>query len=274
MSSHIERRQSLHRQVEDNERHIADLERQLQSLQKLSAIGTTACMAAHEFNNILLTIINYSEQALKRQDDPEFVQKALEKTVQHSNHATAIINGMLDLASKDSVEPKPVQLASLVQECFHCLGRDFSKDKITVKVNIDRNLSVLTVPGELQQVLLNLIINARQAMRERGGILTVEAIDRKDGSTQIKVTDTGCGIKADNLEKIFEPFYTTKTDASLPDQRGTGLGLAVCRNIIESNSGSISVSSESGRGTTFIISLGHCRSQTRENQKVSAAQCE
>ena len=259
MPSQIERRQSLHLQVADNEQHISDLESQLQSLQKLSAIGTTACMAAHEFNNILQTIINYSEQALKRQDDPQFVRKALEKTVKHSNHATVIINGMLDLASKDSVECKPVKLAGLVEECFHCLGRDFAKDKITVKMKIDRDLSVLAVAGELQQVLLNLIINARQAMRDRGGILTVEAIGRKDGSAEIKVSDTGCGIESDNLEKIFEPFYSTKTDATLPDQRGTGLGLAVCRDIIKSNGGSVSVTSEPGRGTTFTISLGQCQ---------------
>ena len=116
-------------------------------------------------------------------------------------------------------------------------------------------MTVTAVKGQLHQVILNLIINARQAMLERGGKLTIEAGPQSDGKFEIKITDTGCGIPPENLNKIVDPFFTTKTDSPDPDKMGTGLGLLACSNIIENHGGTISVISEPGCGSTFTIML-------------------
>jgi signal transduction histidine kinase len=255
LSGMIERRKNIHQQLKENEQRLNDLKKQLHVTQKLALIGTTACLAAHEFNNLLLSIINYSELALKQQDDVDLVRKALEKTITNGNRAAVIIQSMLGAATCHRQEHQMVPLAGQVEECFHCMGRDLGKDNINVKVDIPDDLTVFGDPGQLQQVLLNLIINARQAMLACGGTLTIEAHKLNDSTVQIKVSDTGCGIEPDIVGKIFEPFFSTKTDAKRPDQRGSGLGLSICQDIINSHNGSISASGRPGQGATFTIVL-------------------
>jgi signal transduction histidine kinase len=111
------------------------------------------------------------------------------------------------------------------------------------------------VPAQIQQVLMNLILNARDAMLPRGGILTIKAQDTVD-TVQIEVADTGCGIEPADLKKIFEPFFTTRTDKSSPSETiGSGFGLVFCKQIIDAHGGSIAVESEPARGSTFKITL-------------------
>ncbi len=255
MSGLIKQRQNLHQQLRENEDRITNLEQQIQATQKLATLGTMACLVAHEFNNILAPMINYAELALKNQEDVGLMRKALEKTIQHGNRASLVIQSMLGLVRDQTQIKNWIRLKEVVEDSFQCLARDFQKDNITVKLAIPDDFQVFVVPSQLQQVLVNLIINARQAMIGRGGILKVEAGSETDGARWIRVTDTGCGIPPEILDKIFEPFFTTKSQAEKPDQQGTGLGLLICKDIMESYGGKITVESTPGQGAAFNLWL-------------------
>ncbi len=165
------------------------------------------------------------------------------------------MESMLAVANGETEEKKEALLTALVEEVFACLCRDFAKDGITVKTRIPEDLKIWAVPVQIQQVLMNLILNAREAMLNGGGVLTIEAQTTTD-AVEIEVRDTGCGIAADDLENIFEPFFTTKGDKQPEAQRlGSGLGLAFCKQVLEEHGGCISVESEPARGTSFKIVL-------------------
>jgi len=255
LPSLIKKRHNIHNQLRENEQRIRMLEEQIQASQKLAALGTMACMAAHEFNNLLMPIINYSELALQNQDDLPLIRKALEKAVKHGHQASQAIKSMLNLAGNSSLQYQKVDLAEIVQECFQALVRDFHKDNIVVHINIPSKLLINVIPCQIQQVILNLIINARQAMLETGGTLTINAGIQSDKSVTIRIADTGCGISPDKIDKIFDPFFSTKINKKQPDQRGSGLGLLICREIIEAHHGSIHVTSQPNQGTTFTVTL-------------------
>jgi len=248
-------RQALHLKLRKNQERIGNLEQQILAAQKLATLGTTASLAAHEFNNILMLMVNYSEQALARGDNVEFMRKALEKNILHCNRASQIIQSMMGLIRVDQTDAITIPLLDILNDCFPCMGRDLSKDNIQLVLDIPETLTIHIVPGQLQQVLLNLLINARQAMSQRQGRLLIKAASLQNNSIQIDITDNGCGIPPENLDKIFEPFYSTKTEAEKLDQRGTGLGLAICKEIIENLQGSIIVTSTPDLGTTFTLKL-------------------
>ena len=277
MAGPIRQRQTLHLRLRHNEDRVAELEGQLINTQKLATLGTMACLVAHEFNNILVPMINYAELALRHEDDVPLMRKALGKTIQHGNRAAAIIQSMLGLVRDHDQQAQSVLLAAVVQDCLQCVGRDLSKDNIKVTVDVAADLAVYAVPSQLQQVLLNLIINARQAMLKSGGVLVISARPMEGaqgkkagaekapssdptgaasvGGVEILIKDTGCGIEAEIVDRIFEPFFSTKVDATEGEDRGTGLGLAVCKQIIEAHQGSITLESKAGEGTTFTVAL-------------------
>ena len=263
LSSPIKKRQALHKQLQDNEAHLKTLEEQVQATQKLATLGTMAALAAHEFNNILMPMINYAELALKHPDDSDLMKKALEKTIKHGNRAALVIQSMLGLVRDQDKKCQGVRLKEAIDDCFQCLARDFSKDGISVSLQIPLDLHVQAVPGQLQQVLLNLIINARQAMLGRGGYLTLKAYTKREIAHQglgpemayLEIIDTGCGIELELMEHIFKPFFTTKTKVEPAEQQGTGLGLTICKDIIEAHGGSITVESIPQQGTTFTLIL-------------------
>jgi signal transduction histidine kinase len=161
---------------------------------------------------------------------------------------------VIGLAKQGDSAIKSVNVAKVAGNAIECLCRDLGKDNITVSTQIDPNLAVRANESSLLQVMFNLVINARQAMLGRRGRLTIDAAAR-DGRVDISVRDSGCGIPPENLDRIFEPFFSTKTNADKPDRRGLGLGLAICRDMIEELDGTIRVASEVGVGTTFTINL-------------------
>jgi len=255
LTSIIERRLCLHKELAEQRQQNDTLQFQISQLQVLANIGTATCMIAHEINNLLTPSANYAALAINSPDDKSLTRKALEKTVRNCERASKIMDSMLAMANGEMQEKKNTQLSNLVEEIFTCLCRDFAKDGITVKMQIPEDLTVWAVPVQIQQVLMNLILNARDAMLLGGGILTIEAQDTTDG-VQIKVCDSGCGIEQDDLRKIFEPFFTTKTDEKSPSQNtGSGLGLAFCKKVIDEHGGSISVESKPAEGTTIEIVL-------------------
>ena len=251
----IQQRKTIHRQLQDNQTHIKNLEHQIEATQKLASLGTMACLIAHEFNNLLAPMITYSELALKNPHDAPLTQKALQKNIKNAHRAADIVGSMLGMVREHLTDEEPAELATVVHECFQCLARDFSRDRISVKLDIPENLVPAIASNQLQQVLLNLIINARQAMLGHGGMLTISGHLSDQRTVEITVADTGCGIEPETVDHIFEPFFSTKTQAKRPEEQGTGLGLAVCRNIIEAHQGQISVQSQPGNSTTFTIRL-------------------
>jgi signal transduction histidine kinase len=245
--------------------HIAAMQAQLDAVksqltesQRLATIGTIAAVIAHEFNNLLTPIVSYSQFALQSAEgdkpDMDLIRKALSKTFQGSTKAGKICASMLALARGHSIFGEVV-VQQLVDEVLLVLARDPQKDGIALRVQIQPDLKVQGDPVQLEQVLLNLLINARQAMLGKGGSLTVKASRSDDGEVRIQVIDTGAGIPEKLLPKIFQPFFTTKGTARPGESKGTGLGLAICKEIVEHHKGHIEVQSELGKGTTFTIIL-------------------
>jgi two-component system NtrC family sensor kinase len=255
LTSIIEKRASLHKRLVSQQQQNDALESQISQLQALANIGTATCMIAHEINNLLTPLSSYAALALNNPDDKALAEKVFQKTVRNCARASKITESMLAMANGETQEKKNAQLTTVVEEIFNCLCRDFTKDGITVNIQIPKDLTVWAVPVQIQQVLMNLILNARDAMLPPGGILTISAHEDID-VVCIEVTDTGCGIEQANLKKIFEPFFTTKADKESRFQHSaSGFGLAFCKKIVDTYNGSISVESEPDKATTFKITL-------------------
>jgi two-component system NtrC family sensor kinase len=278
LASITDKRLSLHKRLEVQQHQVQSLKSQLAQLQHLANMGTISYMIAHEMNNLLTPMKSYATLALGNPNDPSLVERALQKTVANSERASKIMESMLALRDGKKQERITTRLRRLVEEVFTCLCRDFTKDGITVNVEIPDELSVWCVPVQIQQVLMNLILNARDAMLPRGGVLTVKAAEKAD-VVEIKVSDTGGGIAPSDLSHIFDAFFTTKNGArkdegtmdesSLIPQpasggsrthSGAGLGLAFCKMIIDGHDGCISVESTPGQGSSFRITLPQRRS--------------
>lgn len=257
--STVSTEEQLTRQIAFAQQQLDLVKAELTETQRLATIGTIAAVIAHEFNNLLTPIVSYSQYALETIEngtpDMEMIKKALTKSYQSSQKAGRICSSMLDLARGESAFGQ-VNIQKMVDEVLLVLARDPQKDGIALRVQVQPGLSVDGDPIQLEQVLLNLLINARHAMLGKGGSLTVKA-QRVEESEEIRiqVIDTGPGIPEKLLPKIFQPFFTTKGTAKKGEARGTGLGLAICKEIIEHHRGRIEVSSEVGRGTTFSIYL-------------------
>jgi signal transduction histidine kinase len=244
--------------------HLVDqfdqLRQQLRHSQKLASIGTTAAMIAHEFNNLFTPVVAYAGHALES-DDPDLMRKALRKTIEQVEVMHAMADRVVGLAKQSNDSIKPVPLLEFAESAIACLCRDPKKDNIGINLQIDSDLKVRANENQLMQVLFNLVINARQAMLGRHGRLTIDAAPHPDDPecVRINVRDTGHGIPPEDLERIFEPFFSTKTSATKPDQKGLGLGLSICRDIIEELNGTIEAHSRLNVGTTFTITLPAAR---------------
>lgn len=255
MASITARRYALHRHLKVQEHQNQALKSQLAGLQPLASMGAVSYMTAHEINNLLTPLKSYASFALSAPDDKALAEKALQKVVTNCERVSKIMESMLALANGETQKKENVRLSGLIEEIFTCLCRDFAKDGITVKIKVPENMTVWAVPVQIQQVLMNLILNARDAMLPRGGVLTIEAEEKADG-VEIDVADTGIGIEPGNLTRIFEMFFTTKTrDRSSAENSGAGLGLPFCKMIVDGHKGSITVESEPGNGSKFGIVL-------------------
>jgi len=229
------------------------LRQQLLQAQRLSSVGALASSVAHEFNNILTTIINYAKLGMRGNLEPAQKQ-AFEKILKGGQRAAVIVNGMLGFARNRNTLREPTDVVALVEEVLLLTDKDLSKHRIQVDKRFHGRPIAHVVTGQIEQILLNLVINARQAM-PHGGRLRIDVREnRATGMAEIRIADSGVGIAPDQLRMIFEPFFTTKQ----PDEHGhggTGLGLSVCRQIIEQHNGRIRVESVLGKGSTFTVKL-------------------
>lgn len=248
-------------------RDISDrkkLEDQLRQAQKMEAIGTLAGGIAHDFNNVLLPIMGHAEMLMMGLPPDSHIQYNLKQIYEASNRAKDMIKQIMAFSRKDIQEKKPVRLGPIVSDTVKLL-RGSIPTTIDIKYDIKTDAdTVMANSTQIHQVLLNLCTNAAYAMREKGGILQVELDDYildTDHSVKfnllipgkylrLTVKDTGLGIEKEVVEKIFEPYFTTKKTGE-----GTGMGLAVVHGIVLDHKGDISVETESGKGTEFIILL-------------------
>ncbi len=236
------------------EAQFRDLQKQVQHLQRMASIGTMAAILAHEFNNLLTPIQTYSQYALKR-DDPALLRTAVERSFNSSQRLSVLCRRILGMSTQAADQIVELDARTLLQDSVEMVGRDFQKDSITVSIDAPEGLCFRTDPGAIQQVLFNLVINAWQAMLDRPGRLTLTASRHRGGEVVLTVGDTGSGIRAEDMSKVFEPFFTTKAGEAKSYRRGTGLGLHVCRQLVEEMGGKIGVESEWGRGTTVTVRL-------------------
>lgn len=243
--------ESLEQEVHRLNGVIAELHQQLLQAQKLGSIGMLASSITHEFNNVLTTIINYAKMGVRRRDD-ETRDKAFDKILAAGQRASRITTGLLSYARARGDRRDVHSLAQLVQDVLVLVEKDLQKHRISLQLDLQPDASAEVNASQVQQVLLNLIINARQAMQPGGTLCLATRRNERAGTAEILVRDTGTGIPADRLPLIFEPFYTSKT-ADAQGQGGTGLGLALCKDVVESHRGRIRVESVVGKGTTFTL---------------------
>ncbi len=243
------------------------LEDQLRQSLKLEAIGRLAGGIAHDFNNILTAIIGYSSLVAEEVGDNAEVAENVNGILTSTERAASLTRQLLAYSRRQTLLPKAFDLNALIINIKSMLGRLIGEN-IELQTDTEGELSwVMADPGQIEQVLTNLVVNARDAMPE-GGVISVSTslanivapgLQGPPGEyVKIVVRDTGAGISKDALTHLFEPFFTTKSQG-----KGTGLGLAMCYGIIKQSGGLITVESEAGRGASFTILLP--RVQRRAN---------
>lgn len=261
-----------HRMVEE-EKEL--LQAQFLQSQKMEAIGHLAGGIAHDFNNILTAIIGYSTllQQKMKEDDP--MRSMVNSVISSAERAANLTQELLAFSRKQIINPKPVEINDLVKNMEKLLLRLIGEDIEFRTILSEQQLWVVADRGQLEQVIMNLITNARDAM-PGGGILSIETatveITRRQMDEQrdvirpgryavISISDTGTGMDEETKEHIFEPFYTTKDVG-----KGTGLGLSVVYGIVKQHNGHIKVYSEKGHGTTFRIYLPLGKADIKEEK--------
>ena len=233
------------------------LRKQVVELQRVSSLGVLAGSVCHELNNALTPILNYAKLGL-RNADPDFRRRAFEKILDGAERAAAITGGVLGLARPRADRRSAADLTRLVEEVLLLTGKDLSKHRVRVDLRSEGRPHARVNPAQIQQVLLNLVINARQAMPQGGTVRVRVGLEPSGRVAEVSIADDGVGIAPADLRRIFEPFFTTKIGPDETGLGGTGLGLSVCREIVEKHKGRLRAESHPGSGTTFTLRLPAC----------------
>jgi two-component system NtrC family sensor kinase len=227
------------------------LETQLAQADKLSSIGLLAAGVAHEINTPLAVISSYAQMLSKQLKGDARLSPVLDKITQQSFRAAEIANGLLNFSRTSTTEFRETNLNQVIRDTLSLLEHQFKTAKIEVDLELTEQLPAIHGnPGKLQQVFLNLLLNAKEAM-PGGGRLRVATL--ANSHVAALVADSGSGIAPEHLKSIYDPFFTTKTMPKPGDRRGTGLGLSVSYGIIQEHAGKIHVESAIGAGTTFHL---------------------
>jgi two-component system, NtrC family, sensor kinase len=244
---------------------VAELQAEIDSLraeldhnQRLATLGTLAAGIAHEINNILTPVLAYAQLAAAHPEDQALQAKVAEKSVTGVHAAAQITQAMLGFA-RTADESDETDVLRTFQQALDCIGCDLSKNRIAVNVKVQSGCIVRMRPLALQQVFINLILNARTAMARRGGRLTIQATPCGNGQVSLEISDTGPGIPKQIAGRLFQPFVSTnisrRAATAAGQKQGTGLGLAICRRLVEEAGGTIIARSQPEQGATFIINL-------------------
>ncbi len=243
---------------------IEELQERIIAMEQLAAVGELSSTVTHEFNNVLMTILNYAQLGM-RQKDEATRDKAFQKIYESANRAAKISSTVLSLSKNNAAEPMLARLDEIIKDSLVLLGREMQKYRIFIETQLENTPPAAIAPSKFQRVLLNLLTNARQAIGERGSITIKLAFEKSQ--VVVTVKDTGCGIQPEVLPKIFDKFFTTKSGPDSSGKGGTGLGLSLCREIIETAGGRIRVESAVGKGTAFTIRLPVAKMDSKDARR-------
>jgi len=288
-------REVLLGRIREMESQIGRLESDLDRTSRLATLGILAGMIAHEFNNLLTPVMSYSQLAIASPDDRELVAKALTRTVEGAQQLSRIASAILGFL-RDDDQLADADVNRVIDLTLECMAKDPQKAGVSVIRRVPEGLRAGIRPICLQQVLLNLFLNAIEAMRGSGGELRITSAIEPGGQVRLIVSDTGCGMSREMLEQAFRPLAgrsgaeSTDHAARKPTpgetppnssagsgamggtgggarpRRGHGLGLAICKRLVEEAGGSIQVDSQPGEGTTFRVRVPSAQqSQSRRS---------
>jgi len=230
------------------------LEAQLTQADKLSSIGLLAAGVAHEINTPLAVICSYAQMLSKQLKGDARLAPVLDKMTQQSFRAAEIANGLLNFSRTSSTEFRNTDLNQVIRDTLSLLEHQFKTAQIEADLDLADDLPLIHGnPGKLQQVFLNLLLNAKEAMQSGGRLRVATLANYRQNCIEALVSDSGSGIAPEHLKRIYDPFFTTKTTPRPGDRRGTGLGLSVSYGIIQEHAGKIHVESAIGAGTTFHL---------------------
>ncbi|MGD9305582.1 MAG: ATP-binding protein, partial [Desulfobacterales bacterium] len=254
----------LEKKVEERTKALARSEKQLQQVLKIQAIGTLAGGIAHDFNNILFPIVGYTELTMDEVPEDSAARKNLEEILKAAHRAKDLVQQILTFSRQSGQEREPIKVQYIIKEALKLL-RATIPSTIEIVQHLEENCGAISGDAtQIHQVIMNLCTNAYQAMPESGGKLeisltevdityadTIERVGLKPGRhLRLSVKDEGCGMEPAVMDRIFEPYYTTKLHG-----KGTGLGLAVIHGIVKNHGGDIIVDSQLGKGSTFHVFL-------------------
>jgi two-component system, NtrC family, sensor kinase len=228
-----------------------ELETQLTQAEKLSSIGLLAAGVAHEVNTPLAVISSYAQMLAKQVRGDERVGPLLDKITQQTFRASEIVNGLLNFSRTSGTAFTEIDVNTVIRDTLNLLEHQLKTANVKLESALDPSLPhILGNPGKLQQVFLNLFLNAKDAMAGGG---TLRVATEVNGHVGVSISDTGSGIAPEHVKRIYDPFFTTKSAPREGQRRGTGLGLAVTYGIIQEHAGKIEVESQTGAGTTFYL---------------------
>jgi len=248
--------------IVDDMTERVELEAQLSQADKLSSIGLLAAGVAHEVNTPLAVISSYAQMLAKQLQGDERLNSLLDKITRQTFRASEIVNNLLNFSRTSGTEFSEINLNKVISDTLALLEHQFKVSRVKVEHDLASGLPLIHGnAGKLQQVFLNLFLNAKDAMPE-GGILQVATAD--GAGVHVVVRDTGTGISPEHLGRIYDPFFTTKANVA-NGRRGTGLGLSVTYGILQEHAGKIRVESEPGRGTAFYLEFPMIRKAVQVN---------
>jgi two-component system NtrC family sensor kinase len=240
--------------VQELNQTIDLLRQQLEQARRMATLGELTGTATHEFNNLLMTILNYSKLGLRHKDDATR-DKALQRIHDAAGKAGKLTGSILALARNRSGGMEPTNLRQIVEDTVLLLEREFRKYQLHLESHLDEVPEVLGQGNELQRLLINLLVNARQATAEGGYVRVTLRANLEANEVVLTVRDNGTGIPPDVIHKIFDPYFSTKSGPDKSGRGGTGVGLALCKEIVDAHRGRIRVETAVGKGTAFSIRL-------------------
>ncbi len=242
---------TLEEKVKQRSEELFTMQARVAQSERLASLGILAAGVAHEINNPLGAVMALTALTLEdlKEDDPN--RENLQEVVRQSERCRDIVKGLLQFSRHSKVNPELADLNTILHDALSLVTKQAQFLNITVNINFDPQLPpVMADKSELEEVFMNILLNAAQAMQERGTITITTRHSAPENSVEVLISDTGCGVPPDKIDKLFHPFFTTKESG-----QGTGLGLSIAYGIITSHHGSISVESEVGKGSTFKIRL-------------------
>jgi signal transduction histidine kinase len=230
---------------------VQQLEDQVAFLQRMSMLGTLAAMVAHEFNNLMTPVLARAQIALTT-GDAVASRKALDCAFANAQKAIGITAHLLNMPRRDQEDAATCAVAAAVQHALEVSPRPLEREGVTVTVDVPADLTVAARPLLFEQVLLNLVLNARAALRGRAGALSIVA--HRDGEVVVlQIRDSGAGMPAEHIDRVLNPFLAADPERDTQDWRSVGLGLNVCRTIARQHAASLRARLNDGPGVTFEL---------------------